>query len=66
MGGFQKTSIILGALGGCILTLNFFKIMKLEMLADATDLVRLPDRLVLEITEDKELFQWIILFEKRN
>lgn len=58
-GGDQMTSIILGALGGCNVTLNFFKITKLEMLEDATAVERFPQRAVLDKTLDKDDFQGI-------
>jgi len=51
------TSIISGALGGCKVTLNFFRMTKLEMLEDATVFVRLPDKAVLDIIEETEDFQ---------
>jgi len=38
-------------------TLNFFRITKLEMLADATDFVWFPDIAVFEIIEEMEDFQ---------
>jgi len=56
-GGCQMTSIISGALGGCKVTLNFFRMTKLEMLEDATVFVRLPDKAVLDIIEETEDFQ---------
>jgi len=42
------TSMILGALGGWRVTLNFFRITKFDMLAEATTLKRFPERAVLD------------------
>lgn len=49
--------MILGALGGCKVTMNFLRIIKLEMLADATLLDKLLDNDVLEMIVAIALFQ---------
>ena len=56
-GGCQMTSIINGALGECKVTLNFFRITKLEMLADATYFVWFLDNVVFGIIKEMEDFQ---------
>lgn len=61
-GCFHKTSIILGAFGGCKVTSNFFKITKFDKLFEATAVERFPHRAVLDLIMFNELFQWIFLF----
>jgi hypothetical protein len=62
-GGLQITSLIFGAFGGCKLTLNFLRITKFEMLADATTFDKFPDKQVLAMTLDKELLQGTVFLE---
>jgi len=59
-GGFQKTSLITCAFGGCKVILNFFSKMKSDIDTQVA-LVQLPARLTFEIIEDIELFQGILL-----
>lgn len=61
IGGCQTTSIILGAFGGWIDTLNFFKIIKSVMDDESTVLERLLVRETLEIMVEIDDFQWIFL-----
>lgn len=61
IGGFQITSIIFGALGGCTETLNFFKIMKSNMEEEAVLLVRFPAIEVLDKMQEMELLQFEVL-----
>jgi len=61
MGGCQRTSMILGALGGRMLTINFFRIVKSYIDEDALLLVRLPAMFELEEMTETELLQVTIL-----
>jgi len=63
MGGFHMTSMILGALEGSKVTLNFFRIKKFDMLAEATALERFPERAVLDKIVEMELCQGILVLE---
>jgi hypothetical protein len=61
IGGCQTTSIILGAFGGWIQTLNFFKIIKSDIEDEATVLERLLDRETFEMIVEIADLQWIFL-----
>lgn len=60
-GGLHKTSLISGAQGGWIETLNFFRIWKSVIEEDEVKLVWLPVRATLEEIRLIAYFQWIYL-----
>jgi len=58
IGGCHMTYMIWGALGGCTLTLNFFRMIKSAIADDATVEDWLPMKALFAMIEEIELFQW--------
>ena len=55
MGGCDNTSMILGPVRGCKLTLNILRIIKSKMLVETTIFELLPEKELFEIIMDKKL-----------